>query len=345
MAAAAVRGHNLLQVLLWLLLCQFSYAYVAPDPGLSLLPRKAIVSNSSGIVQVVDSSTQDIIAQGAATDGAGANFSPPAMLWIGCCFLIGVPLSFAGIRGWRLTTGAGIGLSAGVLSWAAMINSINNDGVSDIVLTSITLGFIFLGCCLGAFEFARIGGIILIVLNGGLAFGIRIVLLKEGLVGGSSLHTNWAIVIVFPILAGLSMIWKQRPPLLFGCASVGLFLTALAIDLIINKQDGMSRGLRYLFDRNTAHLADIMSNGYHPKVSTRVIVIASLVLTPILATAQHYVFRKPFNRHKGPPNDAELAVNYPTTFEQKKVSDFFIDMWQRGSAVLEKHHNGSRFSL
>ncbi len=30
---------------------------------------------------------------------------------------------------------------------------------------------------------------------------------------------------------------------------------ALGIDLIINKQDGMSRGLRYLFDRNTAHLA------------------------------------------------------------------------------------------
>ncbi len=226
--AAAVRGQNLL-LLLSLLLCQFSYvhAYIAPAPG--LLPRKAIVSNSSGTVQVVDSSTQDIIAQGEATDGAGARFSPPAMLWIGCCLLIGVPLSFAGIRGWRLTTGAGVGLSAGVLckscstsyrpvtdvtqAWAAIINSINNDGVSDIVLTSITLGFIFLGFCLGAFEFARLGGIILIVLNGGLAFGIRIVLLKEGLLGGSSLHTNWAIVIVFPILAGLSMIWKQRPPL------------------------------------------------------------------------------------------------------------------------------------
>ncbi|KAK0459411.1 uncharacterized protein EV420DRAFT_1479388 [Desarmillaria tabescens] len=223
------------------------------------------------------------------------------MLWIGCCLLIGVPMSFAGIRGWRLTTGAGIGLSAGVLSWAAIINSINNDGLSDIVLTSIILGFIFLGFCLGAFEFARLGGIILIVLNGGLSFGIRIVLLKEGLLGGSSLHVNWAIVIVFPILAGLSMIWKQRPPL----------------------QDGMSRGLRYLFDRNTAHLAST----------------DQCLLPPST------IFRKPFNRHKGPPSDAELAINYPTPFEQKKVSDFFIDMWHRGSAVLEKHDNGSRFSL
>ncbi|KAK0430431.1 hypothetical protein EV421DRAFT_1912909 [Armillaria borealis] len=324
--AAAVRGQNLL-LLLWLLLCQFSYvhAHVAPAPG--LLPRKAIVSNSSGIVQVVDSSTQDIIAQGEATDGAGARFSPPAMLWIGCCLLIGVPLSFAGIRGWRLTTGAGIGLSAGVLSWAAIINSINNDGVSDIVLTSITLGFIFLGFCFGAFEFARLGGIILIVLNGGLAFGIRIVLLKEGLLGGSSLHTNWAIVIVSHTCRAIHDMEAEASFAFWMCIY------------------GMSRGLRYLFDRNTAHLADIMTNGYHPKLSTRIIVIVSLVATPMLATAQHYVFRKPFNRHKGPPSDAELAINYPTTFEQKKVSDFFIDMWQRGSAVLEKHHNGSRFSL
>ncbi|KAG7449993.1 uncharacterized protein BT62DRAFT_886772 [Guyanagaster necrorhizus] len=344
--ASAVRPQNLL-LLLCLLLCHFSYvhAYVVDHSVPVLVPRKAIVSNASGTVVVVDSSTQETITQGDANDGAGDGFSPPAMLWIGCCLLIGVPLSFAGIRGWRLTTGAGIGLSAGVLSWSAIINSINSQGVSDIVLTSIILVFIFFGFCLGAFEFARVGGIILIVLNGGLAFGVRIVLLKGGLLGGSSLHVNWAIVIAFPILAGLSMIWKQRPPLLFGCASVGLFLMPLGIDLIVNKQDGMSRGLRYLFDRNTAHLADIMINGYHPKLSTQVILIVSLVATPILATAQHYVFPKPFNRHKGPPSDAELAINYPTTFEQKKVQDFFIDMWHRGSAAIEKHNNGSRFSL
>ncbi|KAK0220287.1 hypothetical protein IW262DRAFT_1014009 [Armillaria fumosa] len=90
-------------------------------------------------------------------------------------------------------------------AWAAIINTINNDSVSDTVLTSTILGFIFLGCCLGAFEFAHLGGIIaqVIVLNGGLAFGIRIMLLKEGLLGRSSLHTNWAIVIVFPILSRL----------------------------------------------------------------------------------------------------------------------------------------------
>lgn len=29
----------------------------------------------------------------------------------------------------------------------------------------------------------------------------------------------------------------------------------LAIDLVLNKQDGLSRGLRFLFDRNDSHLA------------------------------------------------------------------------------------------
>lgn len=43
--------------------------------------------------------------------------------------------------------------------------------------------------------------------------------------------------------------WPQT----LSSASVGTFLTALGIDLIIRKQTGMSMGLRYLFDRNSAH--------------------------------------------------------------------------------------------
>ncbi len=38
-----------------------------------------------------------------------------------------------------------------------------------------------------------------------------------------------------------------------SCAAVGSFLVALGIDLILNKQSGMSNGLRFLFDRNSSH--------------------------------------------------------------------------------------------
>ena len=39
-----------------------------------------------------------------------------------------------------------------------------------------------------------------------------------------------------------------------GCASVGTFMTGLGIDLLINKQAGLSFGLRFLFDRNDSHV-------------------------------------------------------------------------------------------
>ncbi len=37
-------------------------------------------------------------------------------------------------------------------------------------------------------------------------------------------------------------------------SAVGTFLSALGIDLLINRQAGMSFGLRFLFDRNSTHM-------------------------------------------------------------------------------------------
>lgn len=44
-------------------------------------------------------------------------------------------------------------------------------------------------------------------------------------------------------------------------AAVGTFLIGLGIDLLVSQQDGMSIGLRYLFDRNSAHV--LVSPGCH----------------------------------------------------------------------------------
>lgn len=41
---------------------------------------------------------------------------------------------------------------------------------------------------------------------------------------------------------------------LISSASVGTFFTFLGIDLLVARQSGLSFGLRYLFDRNDAHL-------------------------------------------------------------------------------------------
>ena len=66
-------------------------------------------------------------------------------------------------------------------AWAAIVNSVNEVGISDLLLTLIVVGFSFLGFVFGVFKFARIGGMTGIAVAGGVAFGVRIELLKEGL--------------------------------------------------------------------------------------------------------------------------------------------------------------------
>lgn len=339
--AAAVR-------LLWLLFLQALTLVSAYHPSTihpqshTLLPRKPIISNSSGTVQVFDPNSQSVIPQVPATDGGGSDFNVPALIWIGFSLVIGIPLACAGIRGWRLTTGTGVGLAAMICAWAALNNTISAPGLSDILITLISIGFFGLGFALGVFEFARLGAIVLLSLSGGVAFGTRIVLIKQGLlVSNDNLYAaNLAIIAVFGGAAGLSLIWAQRASILLACASVGTFLTTLGFDLIINKQAGLSRGLRFLFDRNDSHLADLVVNGYTPPLLTSILIIASLVLTPVLAFAQHKIFKQPFTR-RSEVSDAELGIDFPADDVENKRTTFFASVFESGS----KLRSPNRFSL
>ncbi|KAG5646202.1 hypothetical protein DXG03_004028 [Asterophora parasitica] len=249
-----------------------------------LAPRgKFAINNATGTPQVFSPASQAFIPQGPATDGGGTDFDVAAIIWLVFCFVIGTPMSFAGIRGWRVTTGVGIGLSAVVCSWAAIINTVNNVGISDAVLSAISIGFFFLGFILGVFEIGRAAGIATLGVTGGLAFGIRIFIVREGLLipGLAAFSLNWMLIAVLGALGGAAMVWgrTQRGGIVFASASVGTFLVFLGIDLIINRQSGMSRGLRYLFDRNNSHVLDIIVGGYKPPLSTQILLIVSLVLT------------------------------------------------------------------
>lgn len=69
---------------------------------------------SGRIDNVTDIATGIPITQGAATDGSGLDFNVPAILWLVYAFAVGVPLMLAGVRLWRATTGAGVGIAATV---------------------------------------------------------------------------------------------------------------------------------------------------------------------------------------------------------------------------------------
>ncbi|KAK7057705.1 SET domain-containing protein [Favolaschia claudopus] len=308
-----------------------------------LLPRAFTVNNSTGTVEVFDGSG-NLIAQSPATDGSGSNFDLPALVWIGFSLVIGLPMSCAGIRGWRLSTGIGIGLAAAMASWAAIINTVGGSGVADLFLNAIIIVFFICGFALGVFEIGRLGGITMIGVTGGMAFGIRVVLLRAGLLLSSPglFAINWVIVGICAAAGGLSLIWFQRYGLLFGCASIGTFLTALGVDLIMSKQQGMSAGLRFLFDRNDSHVAFLLANPYTAPIRSRILIIASLALIPILAIAQHRFFPQPFTRRPTVSDDI-LAVNYPTVeIVDTKRKTFLMDLWD---GVRHKPDSVNRFSV
>lgn len=67
------------------------------------------------------------------------------------------------------------------------------------------MAFAFLGFVLGLFEFARLAGLTLLGITGGLAFGVRMILLKEDLLlsGPSLFAINWVLIALFGVLGGI----------------------------------------------------------------------------------------------------------------------------------------------
>ncbi|KAG5638432.1 hypothetical protein H0H81_012649 [Sphagnurus paluster] len=352
MAAASARVHLHFKFFSWLLLCLLSSpAYGSPlslptGAQNQLFPRGEFgINNATGTPQIFSPSSRQFIPQGPATDGSGTDFSPVALVWLAFCFVVGAPMALAGVRGWRLSTGVGIGLSMAVCSWAAIINSVNNIGVPDGVITSLVLAFFVIGCIFGLLEFGRAAGTAALGVTGGLAFGIRICILREGLLipGLDAYPLNWLLIASFGTLGGAAIIWQktQRPGILFGSASVGTFLVFLGVDLIINRQAGMSRGLRFLFDRNASHALDIVVGGYTPTLLTQILLAVSLALTPTLAYAQHCLFSCAFNRN--PRRDSEIA---PLDFETPKHANSAAPpAYGNNGMWYGKKEESSRFSV
>ncbi|KAL0955701.1 hypothetical protein HGRIS_001922 [Hohenbuehelia grisea] len=291
-----------LKTCIFLLLVQILSACASPLPYHTLSgplsPRAGpIIRNTTGTAEVLDPNTRGFVPQGPATDGGGsANFNIPNIIWIVFSLLVGIPIAFAGIRGWRWTTGTGVGLACAVCVWAAFVNTVSAAGIPDLLLTGLTIAAFCIGFIIGLFKFGRLAGIACLGVAGGLAMGIRLILLKDNLLISAMnvFALNWVIIAFLGAAGGLTMIWWQRAGITIGSASVGTFLIGLGIDLMVNKQAGMSRGLRYLFDRNIVHIADLIGKGYKPPISAKLIMAASLLLIPALAYAQHRIFPRPF---------------------------------------------------
>ncbi|THH06275.1 hypothetical protein EW145_g4200 [Phellinidium pouzarii] len=280
---------------LWFLFCLLSFTLLVVDARPSAFSNGTsdILSNVAGTFNVTDPDTGIEVPQGSASDGAGSGMNVPAIIWIICAFVVGVPIATAGVRLGRFTSGVGLGLAVAVGIWASIVNTVSEFGISDIVIFALTVGLFAIAFVLGfAVHHYGLGGASLSAV-GGVSFGIRVMLLKHNLLV-PVFYVNWLISAAFGLAGIFILAWNERVGVIIGSSAAGSFLIALGVDLLVNKQDGMSRGLRYLFDRNANHIVDIIGSGYRPPVSTIVIMAVTILAIPIFAFLQHKLFTGPF---------------------------------------------------
>ena len=100
------------------------------------------------------------------------------------------------------------------------MNTVSADGLSDIVLTIVALGGFLVGFVFGVLDFGRMTGILLIGVLGGFSVGVRVVLLRPGLLL-SPYVVNWAILALFMVIGLAAVLVKQRLGLVSGRDLVG----------------------------------------------------------------------------------------------------------------------------
>lgn len=275
-------------------------------------------SSSSALTPVSSTPSVSSPSSASISDGGGTDYSPVSISWIVFSILLALPLLTAGVRGYKLTSGTGIGLSLSLLIWVIFVNSTtsgtslaSSQNSSDLFLSLAIWGVFAVGC-LGAF--VRVGVLIGINLLGacaGGALGILLVCLRPGLL--VPIYAINIIPLAFLALAGfLWPLWHQRLAVvcprtipyahssrtiqIVSTSTIGAFFLALSIDLSLNKQSGLSEGLRFLLDRNKAHITITLQTGYHPPLSTIIIIGTCILLIPAFSYIQHRVYKGPFDR-------------------------------------------------
>ncbi|KAF9652815.1 hypothetical protein BDM02DRAFT_3258344 [Thelephora ganbajun] len=229
--------------------------------------RNVVVDEASGIVMnTVDQSSID---QGSASDGAGSAFGVPAVLWLSFGLTVGLYLTLGGMRLWRITTAIAIGLVFALCAWVAIVNVTNAAG--------------------GLFKFCRLAGLTALSILGGMSVGMRVVLMREGLlIHPTSL--NWIIIVACAVAGFVVTLLRQRIGIALSCTFTGTFFLSLGIDLAANQQNSVSRGLRHLLDGNNAHVLALRNLPYKPPISTQITLSLSIGLALVMAYVQFRFF-------------------------------------------------------
>jgi hypothetical protein len=102
-------------------------------------------------------------------------------------------------------------------------------GVSDFLILITVLAFFVFGFILGLLEIGRRSGFVMVGITGGLAFGIRIFILKAGLLLSVSndYGANWVIIAFMGLINGVLLVFKKTERCGLVCLSFGFSVVVL----------------------------------------------------------------------------------------------------------------------
>lgn len=94
--------------------------------------------------------------------------------------------------------------------WVTIVNVINAAGLGDLALTLVTLISFALGSLGGLLMSLRLAGLTALSILGGMSVGMRLVLIREGLLFSSKLGLNWIVVVVCAVAGFAVTLLRQR---------------------------------------------------------------------------------------------------------------------------------------
>ena len=85
----------------------------------------------------------------------------------------------------------------------------NAAGLSDLTLTLIALSFFVIGSLGGLFRICRLAGLTALSIIGGMSVGMRIVLMREGLLLRSTI-LNWVVIVICAVAGFAVTLLRQK---------------------------------------------------------------------------------------------------------------------------------------
>ncbi|KAM0746516.1 hypothetical protein T439DRAFT_360208 [Meredithblackwellia eburnea MCA 4105] len=250
-----------------------------------------------------------------ASDGSGTapyRHSPSFLLFALQSLFLGLYLSLRGKRGFRTTTALGLGLSLELVVWVVIVNTLGEGGFSDaslnrkdLIIWAICTASALIGIVCGWSAWFWPLGMVAMGGCGGLSLALSVMLMGRDCLKPTA---RWILI---SVCTSFGLVFPPLFQKTFGMAAAtsmtGSFLFFLGIDLFVNEVNGLSLGLRYLFDQNAYHRQWLP--GYSPPLSTKVF-LGLMWAFAVLATIFQSLFYRnsPFIRHRRYRNVLETRL-------------------------------------